>query len=833
MKLLSLQLRNFRQHADTGPIAFPASGIIGIVGSNESGKSTLLEAVTFALYGSRGIRGTKSGVRWHRAPTRHVAEVTLRFEVGGTTYRVERSETNAKVFQEGLAAPVAEGTSAVDAYLPERIGMTLEEFSATYLCAQKDLARLNAMGPTERQTFIRGVMGIGRIDAALKTVRERRNELSHERDGLAAGLGEREPLEAAVTAAAERVESLEGQLEALEAVATEREAQAKAASGILEEQDEKKARHDELVRRRETIEQAVATLKRDEEKATGAVARAEKAAATLAEHAGAADRLPALRAERDELLTAKAAAEEIEQLRETIGRLKAEISTLRSEQATLDETIAAHDQEALDAAAARYRVLEERLARHRDERIAERSEAKTLADAAGAERESIRAQIAALSEAGPEGECPTCTQPLAGHLDAVLATLRTAMADQAERAQGAAARMDTLATEGEEEARLRQELQEVRGKGEELKELRTKAEAARKRLGPVRNKAQETAEELARQTARAKQLMTIEFDPARLREVESEIERIEVLERDTLAPARADAGRLEEYRSELEDGRARLEAEYGRHKKTNVEISDLGYEADLHEAARSAASATRSRVEQSRQDLAAANARFEEAKTQEARAGEDLRRYDARAHQLEDLTEQLRIHSAAADRLNQFRIEQASLIRPELEELTTGFVSILTDGRHDTVSVTEDFDVVLQEAGVDAEVVSGGTEDLAAIALRLAISQMIAERAGHPLSLLVLDEPFGSLDEVRRGNVLNLIRRLSGTFEQVLVISHVAETRDAVDHVIELDYDDAAGASRVVSAPEPEAEAVTPPTGPVEAMAAEAKRFARAEAAAR
>jgi len=31
--------------------------------------------------------------------------------------------------------------------------------------------------------------------------------------------------------------------------------------------------------------------------------------------------------------------------------------------------------------------------------------------------------------------------------------------------------------------------------------------------------------------------------------------------------------------------------------------------------------------------------------------------------------------------------------------------------------------------------------------LRLAISQMIAERAGQPLSLLVLDEIFGSLDE--------------------------------------------------------------------------------------
>ena len=44
--------------------------------------------------------------------------------------------------------------------------------------------------------------------------------------------------------------------------------------------------------------------------------------------------------------------------------------------------------------------------------------------------------------------------------------------------------------------------------------------------------------------------------------------------------------------------------------------------------------------------------------------------------------------------------------------------------------------------------------------LRLAISQMIAERAGQSFSLLVLDEVFGSLDDSRRHNVVDLLRRL-------------------------------------------------------------------------
>jgi exonuclease SbcC len=134
-----------------------------------------------------------------------------------------------------------------------------------------------------------------------------------------------------------------------------------------------------------------------------------------------------------------------------------------------------------------------------------------------------------------------------------------------------------------------------------------------------------------------------------------------------------------------------------------------------------------------------------------------------------------------------------------MEELMSGFIQLLTDGRHESVELSEDFSTTLYENGVPVEVISGGTEDIAALAMRLALSQMIAERAGHPLSLLVLDEPFGSLDETRRQNVITLIRRLGSVFKQVIVISHVAETKDCVDHVIELTFDEAGGKTVVAA----------------------------------
>src|SRR5438046_10744514 len=76
--------------------------------------------------------------------------------------------------------------------------------------------------------------------------------------------------------------------------------------------------------------------------------------------------------------------------------------------------------------------------------------------------------------------------------------------------------------------------------------------------------------------------------------------------------------------------------------------------------------------------------------------------------------------------------------------------SDLTDGRYDELELTDDYTVTILEAGVPKPVISGGEEDVATLVLRLAISQMIAERAGQPLSPLVLDEIFGSLGGARR-----------------------------------------------------------------------------------
>ncbi|MDP9249793.1 MAG: SMC family ATPase, partial [Chloroflexota bacterium] len=140
-------------------------------------------------------------------------------------------------------------------------------------------------------------------------------------------------------------------------------------------------------------------------------------------------------------------------------------------------------------------------------------------------------------------------------------------------------------------------------------------------------------------------------------------------------------------------------------------------------------------------------------------------------------------------------------LRPDLSELASGFLRDLTNGRYTDLELDEDYCTTLLDDGEAKAVISGGEEDVANLALRLAISQMIAERAGQPLSLLVLDEIFGSLDEERRASVVDLLRSLADRFPQVILITHIDSVREGFDRVIRVGFDLASGVATVRDEP--------------------------------
>ena len=111
MRLNALHLTNFRQHADTR-IEFDL-GLTGVIGPNGAGKSTILEAIAWVLYGQPAARGTRDSIRFLRAGPRAPVRVELDFELGGHRYRVIRGLSNAELYLDGGAEPIASSITGV------------------------------------------------------------------------------------------------------------------------------------------------------------------------------------------------------------------------------------------------------------------------------------------------------------------------------------------------------------------------------------------------------------------------------------------------------------------------------------------------------------------------------------------------------------------------------------------------------------------------------------------------------------------------------------------------------------------------------------------------
>jgi DNA repair protein SbcC/Rad50 len=166
------------------------------------------------------------------------------------------------------------------------------------------------------------------------------------------------------------------------------------------------------------------------------------------------------------------------------------------------------------------------------------------------------------------------------------------------------------------------------------------------------------------------------------------------------------------------------------------------------------------------------------------------------------LDRQRRLHDELDRAFTDLRTDLNVQLRPEMGELASAFLTELTDARYDEMELDDSYNLTVIEDGAPKHVISGGEQDVANLSLRLAISQMIAERAGQSFSLLILDEVFGSLDESRRQNVVELLRGLQDRFEQVILITHIEQVREGVDRVISVRYDEETGCS-VVTQVEP------------------------------
>ncbi|HYX80816.1 MAG TPA: SMC family ATPase [Gemmatimonadales bacterium] len=791
MKLHRLRLVNFRQHADT-EIVF-GDGITGIIGPNGSGKTSLLEAIAWAIYGNPAARGDKDSIRNLRAKARAPLRVELEFAIGSRHYIIERKLNEATLHENGIV--VANSIKEVTARLQRVLGMTHDEFFNTYFTGQKELAVLADASRPERAAFLSRVLRHEQLTMAQEKIRERRNALDHEIEGLEQGLPPQAELEKERKVAEQRL------TEARKAGTAATAERAKAQRVLAEEEP----RWQQWVERRDRTLSLHGDLRVAESAVVAARQEFQRLDKELAEALAAREELRKLDAEVAPISKLKQELAELERLhREDAARREdqAKLTELARNLSALDHRIAElqNAEQALDGASKEVQALTEQL--EAAEHAVEEQQAAWVRDkeAAGTRRaalltqyEEVKKHRDEIERLGPEGQCPTCRRPLGAEHNAVLSELEEQLELIVEDGTYFKQRIEQLA-----------EAPPALTKAEAARDaLREQARAAGEREATLREQTRERSRLQKERAAIAKRTHEIErsiaardagYDAERHNDVRRELARLEPVALQAAAlTARAD--RAEALVGEAEIAEKALSAREEHVRQLAAAVQAQGFSEPKFQAARErhdrAAHALRAAelaVAETRGELVAAEGAVRDA---ERRAAERA----ARERTIAERKIEFRLHNELDRAFSDLRAELNAQMRPEISALASGFLSDLTDGRYAEVDLDEDYRVVVLDEGVPKPVISGGEEDIANLVLRLAISQMIAERAGQPLSLLVLDEIFGSLDESRRGQVLALLRRLGDRFPQVILITHIEQVRDGLDRVIRVSYDATTGTS--------------------------------------
>jgi exonuclease SbcC len=179
--------------------------------------------------------------------------------------------------------------------------------------------------------------------------------------------------------------------------------------------------------------------------------------------------------------------------------------------------------------------------------------------------------------------------------------------------------------------------------------------------------------------------------------------------------------------------------------------------------------------------------------------GQQIKTFEKNIEEQQRLVKKLESERNDAQRLSMlsevmdsYRTYLISQIRPTLSSHASELFNELTDGKYSQIELDEDYNLLVYDRGLPytIERFSGGEEDLANLCIRLAISEIITERAGSVFQFIILDEIFGSQDQVRKQNIIKALNSFSSKFRQIFLITHVEDIQHFTEHTITVSEDE-------------------------------------------
>lgn len=813
---------------------FSGIHIACLCGDNGAGKSALLDALTWTLWGRSRARRDDELI--HLGQTEMMVEFTFRLEE--QTYRVLRRRKAGKRgstlldFQvkapddapEGRWRSIAESTiRRTQQKIEHVLRLDYDTFVNSAFLRQGRADEFTIKTASERKRVLSEILGLDRWSSYEERAKERLREIRAESDAVALRLQEieaelsRRPayeaeLETAQAAVQERSAELKAAQEAhrtIEAARTElRHAEARRAESVerlngwerdLAALEEERAAHrhrlaeyEQLLTDAQEIEAGYAAYQQ-------AVAREQELAARLQQSQALNERRQALEARLSE------ARHRLEAEREMLLHRIAELEARRLSEALIGEhqEVQARLTHLTQLAASREAARDD-LARLSEEQAMRRAQNEALRS----EMHTIKEKIAQLEQAA--AECPLCQQPLTEeHRLQLLEQFR-----QEGRARGDTYRENQAVIEEliarsqaltaqiaqtehllreqpalqRREAALAERIEQGRQAEAALDEAHANLEALERRLAD-KDYAPEVQAELAEVLRAAEELG---YDRAA-----HEAARQAMAQGQVYAERHARLAVAQTGRDEAQAALARV-AESERHLREQIAAERAGL-AEIEQtiaalqAQLEAAADVESRLNQARQAeatarqrLGAAQQRLEACRILEQQQTDKRRRQDELAAErriYEELQTAFGVKGVPA------MIIEAAV--PEIEAEANRILARMTDGRmhvrFETQKETRSGKLqevlelyIADELGTrEYSLYSGGEAFRVNFAIRIALAKLLARRAGAQLQTLIVDEGFGTQDTQGRERLVEALNAVQDEFACVLVITHIDELKDA------------------------------------------------------
>lgn len=849
---LHLRISGFLSYRDPVELDFNSFELACISGHNGAGKSSLLDAITWALFGE--ARGKSSEVINLHADVK-AAEVKLTFRHEENTYRVQRTLPRNKntllEFQvknhDGWRVLTEKTTRDTQARIEQILRLDYDTFVNASFFLQGKADQFTQQNASRRKDVLSNILGLGIWEEYKNRSAEKRKAIERDVNEIDVRISEINAELAEEAQRRTRLAELESNLKQLTTARTAQETileSIKMTAASLEEQRKLVSTLQASLQRSRShlsgLEERLAVKQADRDSYADLVNRAKEIESTHREwlkvrkelevwdktasqfHEHEMERAPLL----ERIAVEKAKLEqELEVLQEQAEVFSDQLPIITE----LNSQIA---QSEISLQQAEAKVIQ------RTEIESERNAARERQAALKVENETLKSDMNQLKERidalkSAEGvTCPLCGQALSeDHRKSTLQQLeeegrekgdsyranQKETTELAQRLTDYESQVNKLLSAENERIRFASSISQLTERLEILQATAGDWETTgRKRLKELEKILESEKYALDEQKQLAKldrELAKLGYDASahdELREKENDLRSVEE-DFSNLKSAKEVSKQIESeivnLQSEIQNRQseiASLEADY-QTSKTNLEITEA-QSPDLDTAERELFR-LRESENKTRSELGGAQQRVDILSTQRARKAD----FEKERETLQQRIVQHRTLERAfgKDGVPALLIEQAL---PQIEEKANELLDRLSDGQMSIRFVTqaeykdkkrddlkETLDIQISDsAGIRAyEMYSGGEAFRVNFAIRLALSEILAQRKGARLQTLVIDEGFGSQDVQGRQRLVEAINLVKNDFAKILVITHLEELKDAFPTRIEVEKTDRGSTIRV------------------------------------